>query len=219
MYSLNYIDGIIVKGKSGNKFVRLLKILNLLVHIAIVVILVMSIFTYLDIKNYNKKIESIKFDIENKRTETKVSDVEKEWEAVYYKLLAVKEQMDKHTDYAYIFRDLGYYLPLENDILSLTFDKNIGTVFMTIDSGTLSELTAFYDYASKINSSFMKSSYLGHNVTIQDLEERKIDKKVVLKALKVDVSVNSRKLTMNNGDGNSNGDDSNNGEGSENNEQ
>ena len=131
---------------------------------------------------------------------------------VYYKLLAIRLQLDKHTNYAYIFRDLGSYMPVENEILNLTFEKNLGTVFMTISQDTLSKLTSFYDYTPTINSSFEKSSYLGHEVTIQDLEERKMDKKMVLKTLKVSVPVGSRKFVMKR-------DDSNNGEGSANNEQ
>ncbi len=212
MYNLNYIDGLITKEKYGNNFIRFLKWLNFLVHIGIIAIIALTVFTYFDIENYNMKIENTKREIENKRTENKICEIEKEWEIVYYKLLAIRTQLERHTNYAYIFRDLGSYLPLENDVLNLTFDKNLGTVFMTINPDTLSKLTSFYDYAPTINSSFEKSSYLGHEVTIQDLEERKMDNKIVLKALKVAVPVTSRKFIMNK-------DDANNGEGSENNEQ
>ena len=212
MYNLNYIDGLITKEKYGNNFVRFLKWLNFIVHIGIIAIIVMTVFTYFDIENYNMKIENTKREIENKRTENKITDIEKEWEVVYYKLLAIRLQLDKHTNYAYIFRDLGSYMPVENEILNLTFEKNLGTVFMTISQNTLSKLTSFYDYTPTINSSFEKSSYLGHEVTIQDLEERKMDKRMVLKTLKVSVPVRSRKFVMKR-------DDSNNGEGSANNEQ
>ena len=212
MYNLNYIDGLITKEKYGNNFVRFLKWLNFIVHIGIIAIIVMTVFTYFDIENYNMKIENTKREIENKRTENKITDIEKEWEMVYYKLLAIRLQLDKHTNYAYIFRDLGSYMPVENEILNLTFEKNLGTVFMTISQNTLSKLTSFYDYTPTINSSFEKSSYLGHEVTIQDLEERKMDKRMVLKTLKVSVPVRSRKFVMKR-------DDSNNGEGSANNEQ
>lgn len=212
MYNLNYIDGLITKEKYGNNFVRFLKWLNFIVHLGIIAIIVMTVFTYFDIENYNMKIENTKREIENKRTENKITDIEKEWEMVYYKLLAIRLQLDKHTNYAYIFRDLGSYMPVENEILNLTFEKNLGTVFMTISQNTLSKLTSFYDYTPTINSSFEKSSYLGHEVTIQDLEERKMDKRMVLKTLKVSVPVRSRKFVMKR-------DDSNNGEGSANNEQ
>lgn len=212
MYNLNYIDGLITKEKYGNNFVRFLKWLNFIVHLGIIAIIVMTVFTYFDIENYNMKIENTKREIENKRTENKITDIEKEWEVVYYKLLAIRLQLDKHTNYAYIFRDLGSYMPVENEILNLTFEKNLGTVFMTISQNTLSKLTSFYDYTPTINSSFEKSSYLGHEVTIQDLEERKMDKRMVLKTLKVSVPVRSRKFVMKR-------DDSNNGEGSANNEQ
>ena len=123
MYNLNYIDGLITKEKYGNNFIRFLKWLNFLVHLGIIAIIVMTVFTYFDIENYNMKIENTKREIENKRTENKITDIEKEWEVVYYKLLAIRLQLDKHTNYAYIFRDLGSYMPVENEILNLTFEK------------------------------------------------------------------------------------------------
>lgn len=202
MYNLNYIDGLITKEKYGNSFIRFLKWLNFFVHLGIIAIIVMTVFTYFDIKNYNMKIENTKREIENKRTENKITDIEKEWESVYYKVLAIRVQLEKHTNYAYIFRDLGSYMPVENEILNLTFEKNLGMIFMTISQDTLSKLTSFYDYTPTLNSSFEKSSYLGHEVTVQDLEERKIEKKVVLKTLKVSVPVISRKFVMNRDDSN-----------------
>ena len=83
---------------------------------------------------------------------------------------------------------------------------------ITLIKRTYFQKSHSHTFAITINSSFEKSSYLGHEVTIQDLEERKMDKRMVLKTLKVSVPVRSRKFVMKR-------DDSNNGEGSANNEQ
>ncbi len=199
MYNLNYIDGLITKEKYGSAFVRFLKILNFLVHLGIIAIIVFTVLTHLETEEYNRKIERTKASIEQKRTTNKINDIEREWETQYYKILSIKMQMDKHTNYAYVFRDLGSFLPGDNSILNLEFDKNISTIFMTISNDVLLKLTSFYDYTPILNSSFEKSSYLGHEVTIQDLEERKIDN-IAIKTLKVSVPLNARKFQMKNND-------------------
>ena len=197
MYNLNYIDGLITIEKYGSAFVRFLKILNFFVHLGIIAILVFTVLTHLETEEYNRKIEKTKASIEQKRTTNKINDIEREWETQYYKVLSIKSQMDKHTNYAYVFRDLGSFLPGDNSILNLEFNKNMSTIFMTIGNDVLTKLTSFYDYAPVLNSSFEKSSYLGHDVSIQDLEERKIDK-LPVKALKVSVPLNARKFQINN---------------------
>ena len=192
MYNMNYIDGIVTKEKYGNAFVRFLKILNFLVHLGIIGILIFSVFTYLEIGYYNTKIDETKREIEEKRTSNRISDIEKDWESIYYKLLAVRTQLEKRTTYGYIFRDLGTYLPSENSILDLSFKANSSIVNLTISEDMLKKLTSFYDYTPTLSSAFEKSSYLGQEVVIQDLLEHKIGK-VKIKALEVSIPLNSRK--------------------------
>lgn len=192
MYNINYIDGLITKEKYGNAFVRFLKILNFLVHLGIILILLMTLSAYISIENYNKKIDDTKRAIAEKRATNKIDEVEQEWEQLYCKLLAVKTQTKKHTYYAFIFRDLGLYLPKENTITDLSFDKNTSSLHMTLDKDVLKNLTSFYDYTPVLNAAFEKSGYLGHEVVIQDLEDPKISK-VEIKALKVSIPLISRK--------------------------
>lgn len=192
MYNINYIDGLITKEKYGSAFVRFLKILNFLVHLGIIAIILMAIFAYIDIGVYNKKIDDTKRDIEEKRTTNRISEVEQEWETLYCKLLAIRTQIDRHTNYSYIFRDLGLYLPKENTIVDLKFDRDTSSVHMTLDKNLLEKLTSFYDYTPILNSAFEKSSYLSHNVIIEDLEDPKISK-IDIKALKVSIPLISRK--------------------------
>ncbi len=193
MYNINYIDGIVTKEKYGSAFVRFLKILNFFVQLGIIAILVFSLLTYLDIGYYNTKIDDTKKEIEQKRTTNRISDIEREWEIIYYKLLAVKTQLQKHTSYGFIFRDLGTYIPAENSILDLSFNENTSEVNMTISKDILKNLTSFYDYAPTLHSAFEKSTYMqGNDIKIQDLEEKKIGKSTV-KALKVSIPLKSRK--------------------------
>lgn len=192
MYSMNYIDGIITKEKYGSAVVRFLKIANFFVHLLIIAVLVFSLLAYLEIGVYNTKIEDTKRDIEQKRTTNRISDIEKEWETVYYKLLAVKTQLDQRTSYGFIFRDLGAYLPADNSVLDLSFKGNVSSVHLTIGNDVLKDLTSFYDYTPVLSAALEKSTYLGHDITIQDLEEKKINK-VLVKALKVTIPLRSRK--------------------------
>ena len=192
MYSINYIDGIVTKEKYGSAFVKFLKILNFFVHLGIIAILVYSLLTYLEIGYYNKKIDATKQEIEIKRSTNRISDIEKEWETVYYKLLAVRTQLKERTTYGYIFRDLGTYMPTDNSILDLSFKGSSSIVNLTIGEDILKKLTSFYDYTPVLSNAFEKSSYLGQDVEIQDLEEHKVDK-IKIKALKVFIPLNSRK--------------------------
>ena len=192
MYSINYIDGIITKEKYGSAFVKFLKILNFIVHLGIMVILVISLLTYLEIGYYNTKIVDTKREIEEKRTTNRINDIEKEWETLYYKLLAVKTQLAKRTMYGFVFKDLGTYLPAANSILDLSFKGNTSIVHMTIGDDILKSITSFYDYTPVLSSAFEKSSYLGKDVEIQDLEEQNINR-ITVKALKVSIPIISRK--------------------------
>lgn len=192
MYSINYIDGLITRKKYGSVLVRVLKISNFFVHIGVVVIILLSVYAHSDIEYYNNKVEEAKKEIEEKRTTNRISEIEKEWEAVYYKLLAVKTQIDNRTNYGFIFRDLGVYLPKDNAILDLSFNGNSSTINITISKDLLGKLTSFYDYTPILNSAFEKSLYLGHDVKIQDLEIRKVNGAEV-KTLKTLVPLNSRK--------------------------
>ena len=192
MYSMNYIDGIVTKEKYGSAFVRFLKILNFFVHLGIIAIIIFSVLTYLEIGYYNTKIDNTKREIEEKRTSNRISDIEKEWETIYYKLIAVRTQLEQRTTYGFIFRDLGAYLPADNSVLDLAFNGNSSSVHLTIGDDILNKLTSFYDYTPVLSAAFEKSTYLGQEVVIQDLEEQKINK-VKIKALKVSIPLNSRK--------------------------
>lgn len=192
MYSMNYIDGIITKEKYGSAVVRFLKIANFFVHLLIIAILVLSLLAYLEIGVYNAKIDDTKRDIEQKRTTNRIGDIEKEWESIYYKLIAVKTQLDQRTSYGFIFRDLGAYLPADNSVLDLSFKGNASSLHLTIGNDVLKDLTSFYDYTPVLSAALEKSTYLGHDISIQDLEEKKINK-VLVKALKVTIPLRSRK--------------------------
>lgn len=196
MYNMNFIDGLITKEKYGSAVVRFLKICNFFVHLGIVFIFIMVFLTKMDIDNYNRKIENTKAEIETKRTTNKIDEIEKTWETYYYKLLSIKTQVDGHTSYAYVFRDLGLYLPTDNHIVDITcFKAGASTVNMTIDKEQLKKLTSFYDYAPFLNSAFEKSSYLGHEVVITNLEDEKIQK-VEIKKLTVSVPVRVKKFEV-----------------------
>ena len=192
MYNMNYIDGVITKEKYGSAVVKFLKILNFFVQLAIIVILIFSFLAHSKMCYYNTKIDETKREIEEKRATNRISDVEKEWEVIYYKLLAVKTQLDKCSMYGFVFRDLGLFLPVENSVLDLSFEKNNSLFHLTINKDVLQSLTSFYDYTPFLSEALEKSSYLGKDVQIQDLEEQKINN-VDMKILKTVIPLKLRK--------------------------
>ena len=75
MYRINYVDGLIVKEKYGNLFVKILKILNFFAHVAIAALLVLSFLTYMKTEELYGKINVTKKMIEQKRNDNRISEI------------------------------------------------------------------------------------------------------------------------------------------------
>lgn len=179
MYSFNYIEGVITKEKYGNVFVRLLKILNFLVHVLIILIILLAVFRTFETKKYNAKIVQAKSNIEQKRSTTQIFEIEKEWENYYYKILAVKEQLKACTKYGFVLKDIGTYLPDYDAITSLSIEGSAINMDLYVNREKLKKLTSFYDYAPILNSSFEKSEYVKNKMLIETMERQKVHKKEI----------------------------------------
>ena len=152
MYSFNYIEGVITKEKYGNVFVRVLKVLNFVVHVMIILIILLAILKTAETKSYNAKIAQAKSDIEQKRATTQIVEIEKEWENRYYKILAVKEQLKACTKYGFVLKDFGTYLPDYDAITNLSIEGNAINLDLFVNKDKLRKMTSFYDYAPVLNS-------------------------------------------------------------------
>lgn len=192
MYHINYVDGLVAKEKYEGIFIRVLKVANLLVHIAILVLLVLSFLTYLKTGDLYNKIDNTKKSIEQKRSENKIAEIEQEWESYYYQLLAVRELLEKNTNYGLIFKDLGTYMPQDDYIVDLSCVGDNMNIDVCLKNEKLKELESFYDYSRTLNTALEKSNYLNKDVLVESVKEEELEKRKV-ELLNVKIPVYSRK--------------------------
>ena len=192
MYHINYVEGLIVKEKYGSIFIRVLKILNFIVHVLILLFLVLAFFTNMKMDAVNSKINVSKKTIEQKRSDNKISEIEKEWEQYYYQLLAVRELLEKNTNYGLIFKDLGTYLPQKDYVVTLYCSNDKMDIGMVLDGTKVEEMNSFYDYSKILNSAFGKSEYIKSDVLVDSVKEEDLEKRKV-NVLDIKIPVLSRK--------------------------
>ena len=192
MYSFNYIEGVITKEKYGNVFVRVLKVLNFVVHVMIILIILLAVLKTAETKSYNAKIAQAKSDIEQKRATTQIVEIEKEWENRYYKILAVKEQLKACTKYGFVLKDFRTYLPDYDAITNLSVEGNAISLDLFVNKDKLRKMTSFYDYAPVLNSSFEKSEYVKNKMLIETMERQKVYKKEI-GVMKIKTEVKEKK--------------------------
>lgn len=192
MYSFNYIEGVITKEKYGSALIRFLKLANFLVHIGIILILLFTVFRYLETLNYNRKIIDTKNIIEQKRSQNNIVEIEKEWETYYYKILAVKEQLKGNTNYGSVLKDFGTYLPENDSIISLSIVGEAANADWYISKEKVKQLTSFYDYAPILNSAFENSECIKNDMVIETMEKQKIYQREV-NALKLKIGLKKAK--------------------------
>ncbi len=179
MYSINYVENLVSKEKYSSLILKLLKIINLFIHIAIVFMLVLSFFSYEDLLDFGDRINTIKGSVLQKRGKYKINQIEKEWDYYFYRLTAIKELNDKGSKYSYIFKELGQYLPTGDYIINMSSnDKNINFE-LSPDEDRLSDLSSFYDYAEVLDNYFAESTYLKKEFTVKNTKEERIGRKTL----------------------------------------
>lgn len=177
MYSINYVENLVSKEKYSVIALKLLKIVNLLIHIAIIFLLVISFFSYEDLVDFGDRINTIKGSVLQKRGKYKINQIEKEWDYYFYRLTAIKELNDKGSKYSYMFKELGQYLPEGDYIINMSKDDKGMTLELCPDPDRLKELSSFYDYAEVLNNCFADSTYLKKEFSVKNTKEQKIGKK------------------------------------------
>lgn len=192
MYKINYITDIVKKNKTEIYFIKFSKILNLFVQIAIVFFIVRSVFLFKQIGQYNENIKQIKQSIEEKRQSNNMDAVEKEWNGYYFKLTAMREQLQNNTNYGLILKELGNFLPNDDSVTTVVAKDNNMLVNLILGKNKLKELKNVYDYENVLKMAFDRSLYFDKNIKIELLYEDKIDGKLI-NLLKVNMPIYSRK--------------------------
>ncbi len=158
--SINYVNSLVIKKRYSSIFFRIIKLLNLLAHLLIVLLLILSYNINNDIVACNNKITKIKSLIEEKRATNNITDKENVWTTYYYRLLAIKELLSKNTNYGVVFTDLGTFFPKDAMILNTYCSGNELKIAFYVDKTTMEKLGSFYDYVNILKTSFEKSTYI-----------------------------------------------------------
>jgi hypothetical protein len=173
MYSINYIEGLVHKEKYNYIILKVLKVINLLIHLAIIFLIVMSVSVYENLADFDDKINAVKSSILQKRGAYKINQMEREWAYYYYRLLAIKDLNTKSSKYCYVFKELGQCLPKGDFIIRMNTDKGTN-IELAPDNDRLRGLSSFHDYAGILDNCFAECNYLKNEVSVKSTKEEKI---------------------------------------------
>ncbi|MCL2389887.1 MAG: hypothetical protein FWC88_00470, partial [Endomicrobia bacterium] len=111
MYNINLIGRNIVRLKKTVRIVNVFKLFSLLLTFVLLGVFALSVMTFLKKDDATGKIEKLKMNIDEERRLNKVKSIESEWEANYYRLLAVRDIITNRTQAGLLLRDIGLYIP------------------------------------------------------------------------------------------------------------
>jgi hypothetical protein len=191
MYELNLIKKLVLTSEKQRKGVKVLKLLTLLVHIAIICVLFLTWLKVSETERYNQEIDKIRQDIFAKRASINIREVEKEWEGYYYKLSVIAELTAKNTNFGLILREFGLYLPVADKICTININ-NSNTLMTEIAVRSLSKDSDIYQYEPIIRKAFEKSLFIGQNISVQGRSTVLI-KKSSVEAIRLQMPVDTRK--------------------------
>ncbi|MDR1695182.1 MAG: hypothetical protein LBR69_00905 [Endomicrobium sp.] len=168
MYNINLIGKNIVTLDKNLKIVKYLKLFSLFLTFAIFGLIVLSVMAFFEKDAEFKKIEKLKMNIDEERRLNKIKDVESEWEANYYKMLAVQDVIKNNTKTGSLLRDVGLYMPEGYKILrfELNEDKIIKGLISII--GLDSDKFRPKPYEEIMQNSYNRSELIGEPFQMSD---------------------------------------------------
>lgn len=193
MYKINYVTSVVKANKNENAFVKLLKVINILLQIAIIVI----VFQIFDLNNKietcSKNTENIKKEIKEKRESNYIGNIEKDWTMYYYKLKAVKQLLSGRTDYSLILKNFAEIIPEKlhvADIYATGSDFNFDLEFLKEKQKAYENN---YKYADEIKPLFANSVYFNNQqMELIGTKTQKINGNIV-DLLEIKIGCNIRK--------------------------
>jgi len=193
MYRVNYVSSIVKATKSELAVVKLLKIINILLQIAIIGI-VLQIFNLNNkIETCNTNIENVKKEIKEKRESNYISNIEKDWTMYYYKLQAVKQMLSKRTNYGLMLKNFAEVIP-NNIHVSEIYATG---AYFSFNLEFLKEKKKIYEnnykYADEIKAVFDNNPYFDKDkMELVGTREQKINDTMV-DLLEIKIGCNIRK--------------------------
>lgn len=181
MYKINYITTVIKQNKSELVFIRLLKILNIFVQIAIIVLLFQIFDLYNKTKICDSNIEKVKSVISDKRANNYMNNIERDWTMNYYKIKAVKQMLSNRTVYGLILKSFAETIPDELHVSDIYIQNNSLDFNLELTKDKKRKyLDNIYRYVEELKILFDKKDLFNKdNIELTNTKEQKINDNVV----------------------------------------
>jgi len=177
MYKINYITTVIKQNKSEFIVVKLLKVLNILVQLAIIAIVLQTFNLYDKINVCNSNIEKVKVVIADKRSNNYMNNIERDWTSDYYKLKAVKQMLANRTKYGLLLKSFAEVVPDTLYVSDLFVNDNILNFNLEFTKDKKRQYTDnVYQYVEEIRKMFNNNEFFNKDQTeLVNIKEQKIN--------------------------------------------
>lgn len=176
MYKINYITTVIKQNKSEIVFLKFLKILNLFVQIAIVVLIIQTFNLYGKIELYNSNIDKVKSVISDKRSSNYMNNIEKDWTMSYYKIQAVKQLLSNRSSYGLMLKNFAEHIPEDSHVSNISADKDFCMFDLEFSKQNKIKYPNIYKYVDELKILFDKTAYFDKNqMELLNNKEQKIN--------------------------------------------
>jgi len=177
MYKINYITTVIKQNKSEFIVVKLLKVLNILVQLAIIAIFLQTFNLYDKINVCNSNIEKVKVVIADKRSNNYMNNIERDWTSDYYKLKAVKQMLANRTKYGLLLKSFAEVVPDTLYVSDLFVNDNILNFNLEFTKDKKRQYADnVYQYVEEIRKMFNNNEFFNKDQTeLVNIKEQKIN--------------------------------------------
>lgn len=177
MYKINYITTVIKQNKSEFIVVKLLKVLNILVQLAIIAIVLQTFNLYDKINVCNSNIEKVKVVIADKRSNNYMNNIERDWTSDYYKLKAVKQMLANRTKYGLLLKSFAEVVPDTLYVSDLFVNDNILNFNLEFTKDKKRQYADnVYQYVEEIRKMFNNNEFFNKDQTeLVNIKEQKIN--------------------------------------------
>lgn len=181
MYKINYVTSVIKQNKSEVIFIKLLKIVNLLIQLAIIAIVLQIFNLYNQTEICDSNIEKMKTIIAEKRASNYMNNIERDWTMNYYKLQAVRQMLSNRTAYGLLLKSFAEAIPETLHVSDISIKNNSLCFNLELTKEKKRQYADnIYKYIEEVKTIFDKKDFFNKdNIELVNTKEQKINDNIV----------------------------------------
>lgn len=181
MYKINYVTSVIKQNKSEVIFIKLLKIVNLLIQLAIIAIVLQIFNLYNQTEICDSNIEKMKTIIAEKRASNYMNNIERDWTMNYYKLQAVRQMLSNRTAYGLLLKSFAEAIPETLHVSDISIKNNSLCFNLELTKEKKRQYADnIYKYVEEVKTVFDKKDFFNKdNIELVNTKEQKINDNIV----------------------------------------